>query len=114
MTTPAGILALLSHDATQDSRYLNTCRGAIMPEDTEPIETPITGVDADIAALKAQMSEMQTRYEQTIKDYQDANKQLFARIHAPAEEPASPSEDPKRFDSDKAMAVVYRSLGMKE
>lgn len=84
-----------------------------MPEDTEPTETPITGVDADIAELKAQMNEMQSRYEQTIKDYQDANRQLFARLHAPAEEPASP-EEPRGFDSDKAMAVVYRSLGMKE
>lgn len=86
-----------------------------MPEDAEqPTETPITGVDADIAALKDQMSQMQARYEQTIKDYQDANRQLFARLHAPADEPATPSTDPRAFDPDKALAVVYRSLGMKE
>lgn len=72
-------------------------------------------MEIQIEELQNQLSAMQSKYEATIKEYQDANKGLWAEMHkVPEEDPEPVPEKPKGFDMDKAVSAFNAVYGIKE
>lgn len=69
---------------------------------------PYTATDAKVEQLEKRIGEMQARYDEAIKSYQDANRQLFAALNrTPA--PAAGQSDTRT--SEDAPAPVWSVEG---
>lgn len=79
-------------------------------------DPPKTAMEIQIEELQKQLSAMQSKYEATIKEYQDANKGLWAEMHKVPEdpEPEPVPETRKTFDMDKAVSAFNAVYGIKE
>lgn len=80
-------------------------------------DPPKTATEIQIEELQKQLSAMQSKYEATIKEYQDANKGLWAEMHKVPEEEPEPepvNESTKAFDMDKAVKAFNAVYGIKE
>lgn len=82
------------------------------PAESPTISEPMTDTDVEIAKLKEQINDMQSRYEAAIKDYQDANRRLYA--HAVGADPEPEPTVRRGPDLDAAASSFYRALGIKE
>lgn len=82
-----------------------------MPEepapDAQPVEPIRTETDVEIDNLKKQLANLQS----TVKEYQDANRRLYAHAIGRQEPDADPTPAPPTYDA--AQAVFYKSLGLK-
>lgn len=74
-------------------------------------EQPMTAQDAQIQALQAQMDALKADYDNQLKAYQDANRQLFAMLNpvpTMTEEPAQ-ATPPQGFNVDECATKFYKA-----
>lgn len=86
-------------------------KGDFMTDENKAPETDkvLTPTDARLDAIQAQMDSMKADYEQQLKTYQDANKQLFAMLNKPSVPTPEPiTAKAPGFDFDKAESVFMR------
>ena len=79
-------------------------------------DAPKTATEIQIEELSKKLSDMKAEYEATIKEYQDANKGLWAELHkvpVADPEPSTETETPKGFDMDKAVSAFNAVYGIK-
>lgn len=80
------------------------------PVESSTITEPKTVVDVEIETLKKQITDMQSRYDKAIADYQNENRKLYT--HAVGNDDSSVSKDVPVFDYGKAETVCYKYLGL--
>lgn len=77
-------------------------------------DIPKTATEIQLEELHKQLSDMKAQYEATIKEYQDANKGLWAELHkVPDTDPEPVPETDKTFDMDKAVSAFNAVYGIK-
>lgn len=84
-----------------------------MPEGD--ISEPKSAVDMQIEALHKEMNDLREAYENQLKEYATANKELWAELHkAPVQDAVqAPVEaDSSGFDMDKAVSVFNAHYGI--
>ena len=82
---------------------------------TDGTSVPKTAVDIQLENLNKEMAELKDTYEKQLKEYADANKELWAALHkAPADDtPQEPVEQAgDGFDMDKAIAKFNACYGI--
>lgn len=79
-------------------------------------ETPKSATDIEIENLKSELESIRATYESRLKEYADANKELWAELHkAPiAEQTDAEQAEPDRFDMEKAIDRFNAIYGLKE
>lgn len=79
------------------------------------INEPKTATDIEIENLKKEMADLKTSYDTQLKEYADANKELWAELHkAPVTETVTEPVEPVTagFDMDKAVAKFNACYGI--
>ena len=78
-------------------------------------DTPKTPIELQMEAIEKQMADMKAEYETKLKEYQDANKGLWAELHKVPEAQNDPEPEPEKegFDMDKAVASFNAYYGIK-
>lgn len=79
-----------------------------MSEETE-ISTaePKTGYDADIQALRDEITQMRADFTRTIEEYRTANSDLWARLQS-AREPEAPVPETPTVSSEDVFNSIMR------
>ncbi len=80
-------------------------------------DRPKTQIELQMEAIEKKMADMQSEYEAKLKEYQDANKGLWAELHkapAPESAPEPVSEPSKEFDMDKAVDSFNAYYGIRK
>lgn len=74
-------------------------------EDTPEIKT---GYDADIQALRDELTTMREEFSKTVDEYRQANSDLWARLQSQQPEPEAAPEVPEKTSED-VFNLIMRS-----
>ena len=83
----------------------------------KPVETIKDERDLLIEQLTARLDKIETEYGKKIGDYQQANSELWARLHPAAKETETPVPDPapaNGWNVDKAVEAYHAALGIEK